>query len=209
MIDSISCVIPEVTIRNNLTVTTSIAVANFFQKLHKDVLRKIATLESSPSFNQRNFAPVEYLDEKGEKRPMYEMTKNGFIFLVMGFTGKKAAAFKEAYIAEFDKMEAELLQQKTQPPASQIIPIFPVTADFDLLTSFRRGVPVSAEIVPEGKRLMHPSDAVEMLKRGGVITIHYSELEALTAQRTIELVKTAKSEEARWRKIHGQVNHIF
>ncbi|EBA6490188.1 Rha family transcriptional regulator, partial [Salmonella enterica] len=51
---------------------------------------------------------VEYIDAKGEKRPMYEMTKDGFVFLVMGFTGKKAAAFKEAYIAEFNRMEAEL-----------------------------------------------------------------------------------------------------
>ncbi|ACY84441.1 antirepressor protein [Edwardsiella piscicida] len=41
------------------------------------------------------------------------MTKDGFVFLVMGFTGKKAAAFKEAYIAEFNRMEAQLLQKTT------------------------------------------------------------------------------------------------
>ncbi|EOL3954581.1 Rha family transcriptional regulator, partial [Escherichia coli] len=35
-----------------------------------------------------------------------------FVFLVMGFTGKKAAAFKEAYIAEFDRMEKQLWEQK-------------------------------------------------------------------------------------------------
>ncbi|HAM4872748.1 TPA: Rha family transcriptional regulator, partial [Escherichia coli] len=45
----------------------------------------------------------------------------GFVFLVMGFTGKKAAAFKEAYIAEFDRMEAELRQNNT-PPTDKIIP---------------------------------------------------------------------------------------
>ncbi len=39
---------------------------------------------------------------------IFTMTKDGFIFLVMGFTGKKAAAFKEAYIAEFNSMEASL-----------------------------------------------------------------------------------------------------
>ncbi|WP_395839891.1 Rha family transcriptional regulator, partial [Edwardsiella tarda] len=42
-----------------------------------------------------------------------EMTKDGFVFLVMGFTGKRAAAFKEAYIAEFNRMEAQLLQKTT------------------------------------------------------------------------------------------------
>ncbi|MGK5614918.1 Rha family transcriptional regulator, partial [Proteus mirabilis] len=42
--------------------------------------------------------------------------KDGFIFLVMGFTGKKAVQFKEAYIAEFNRMEAQLLApQQTEP----------------------------------------------------------------------------------------------
>ena len=96
---------PDVTIENGRAVTTSVAVAEFFRKMHKDVLRKIETLECSEDFNERNFTPVTYTDAKGEKRPMYQITKNGFVFLVMGFTGKKAATFKEAYIAEFDRME--------------------------------------------------------------------------------------------------------
>jgi hypothetical protein len=37
-----------------------------------------------------------------------DMTKDGFTFLVMGFTGRKAASFKEAYIARFNEMEAEI-----------------------------------------------------------------------------------------------------
>jgi Rha family phage regulatory protein len=119
----LSTVIPEVTIHNNRPVTTSIAVAGFFGKQHKDVLRKIDTLDSSPSFNRRNFAPVEYTDTKGEKRPAYEMTRNGFIFLVMGFTGKKAAAFKEAYIAEFDRMEAQLYQRAAKASKDALIPL--------------------------------------------------------------------------------------
>jgi ribosome maturation protein Sdo1 len=43
-----------------------------------------------------------YQDGKGEARPAYEMTKDGFIFVVMGFTGAKAAATKEAYINAFN-----------------------------------------------------------------------------------------------------------
>lgn len=105
---AINATIPKVSIHNGKAVTTTQDVADYFRKLHKDVLKKVSTLECSPEFNERNFAPVEYIDAKGEKRPMYEMTKDGFVFLVMGFTGKKAAAFKEAYIAEFNRMEAEL-----------------------------------------------------------------------------------------------------
>lgn len=45
------------------------------------------------------------------KFPYYEMTRDGFVFLVMGFTGAKAAAIKEAYIAAFNWMADQLEQQ--------------------------------------------------------------------------------------------------
>ncbi|EEU9448729.1 transcriptional regulator [Escherichia coli] len=112
---------PDVTIENGRAVTTSVAIAEFFGKRHDNVLRAIANIECSEKFNALNFEDVTYTDAKGEKRPMYQITKNGFVFLVMGFTGKKAAAFKEAYIAEFDRMEAELRQNNT-PPTNKIIP---------------------------------------------------------------------------------------
>lgn len=83
-------------------------VAEIFGREHKNVLRDISNLECSEEFNRLNFEPVEYLDAKGEKRPAFEMTKNGFVFLAMGFTGAKAAEFKEAYINAFDAMEKAL-----------------------------------------------------------------------------------------------------
>ena len=112
---------PEIIIANGRAVTSSLAVAEYFRKPHKDVLAKISRLDCSAEFTERNFSPSEYTDSTGRKLPMYQITKNGFVFLVMGFTGKKAAAFKEAYIAEFDRMEAELHQNNT-PPADKIIP---------------------------------------------------------------------------------------
>ncbi|EEG9539764.1 TPA: Rha family transcriptional regulator [Escherichia coli] len=112
---------PDVTIENGRAVTTSVAVAEFFRKLHKNVIQKIEALECSSEFTELNFKPSEYTDSTGRKLPMYQITKNGFVFLVMGFTGKKAAAFKEAYIAEFDRMQAELRQNNTTP-TNKIIP---------------------------------------------------------------------------------------
>ncbi|EAQ9962082.1 transcriptional regulator [Salmonella enterica] len=112
---------PEVTIENGRAVTTSVAVAEYFRKLHKNVIQKIETLECSPEFTRLNFQPSEYTDATGRTLPAYQITKNGFVFLVMGFTGKKAAAFKEAYIAEFDRMENELRQQNLRPVCNDII----------------------------------------------------------------------------------------
>lgn len=84
--------------------TTSLKVAEFFNKRHTEVLRTIHNLECSPKFRQRNFASAEYLDKQGKPRPMIEMTKDGFTFVAMGFTGKEAAKFKEDYINAFNEM---------------------------------------------------------------------------------------------------------
>jgi len=86
---------PDVTIENGRAVTTSIAIAEFFGKRHERVLDKIRNLDCSAKFTEHNFVSSEYTDSTGRKLPMYQITKNGFVFLVMGFTGKKAAAFKE------------------------------------------------------------------------------------------------------------------
>ncbi|MCR7162896.1 Rha family transcriptional regulator, partial [Pseudomonas aeruginosa] len=88
--------------------TTSLDVAAHFRKQHKTVLRAIANLECSPEFNQHNFAPIEYTDAAGRKYTQYRMTRDGFTFLCMGFTGKEAAKWKEAYINAFNQMEHTL-----------------------------------------------------------------------------------------------------
>lgn len=100
-----------VMVDNGVPVTTSLRVAEIFKKRHTEVLRAIKNIDCSKEFNERNFASVEYLDKKGEKRPMYEMTKDGFVFLAMGFVGKEAAQFKEAYINAFNYMQEELMKR--------------------------------------------------------------------------------------------------
>ena len=93
-----------VLIENKSVITTSILVAKKFERNHRDILRAIKNLDCSPEFSERNFALAEYIDDQGKPRPMYQMTKDGFVFLVMGFTGKKAGQFKEDYINAFNEM---------------------------------------------------------------------------------------------------------
>ena len=86
-------------------------VADVFCKKHSDVLRKIETIIApdsglSKEFTQRNFALSKYTDSTGRKLPCCAMTRDGFTMLVMGFTGKRAMAFKEAYIRRFNEMES-------------------------------------------------------------------------------------------------------
>lgn len=95
--------------------TTSTKIAEAFGKLHKNVIQRIETLSCSPEFTSANFsADVQMVDiGQGAKREskIYEMTKDGFMFLVMGFNGKKAAAIKEAYINAFNQMAEQLAGQ--------------------------------------------------------------------------------------------------
>ncbi|ECT1021512.1 hypothetical protein DPO11_15675 [Salmonella enterica] len=121
---------PEVTIENGRAVTTSRAIAEFFKKAHKHVLDKIDNLDCSPEFTTANFSAVAVTVQAGfneRESRSYKITKDGFVFLVMGFTGKKAAAFKEAYIAEFNRMEATLKGQ----PASLPVPAEPTKTERD------------------------------------------------------------------------------
>lgn len=101
-----------VSITTGKPLTSSRTVAEYFGKVHKNVLRDIENLGASEEFNRLNFELVDYKDAKGEMRPEYLITKNGFVLLVMGYTGQKAMQFKEAYIGAFDKMEDALLNSK-------------------------------------------------------------------------------------------------
>lgn len=105
-----------VNVINDQVMTTSYKVADAFGKRHSDVLRKISNVECSTEFRERNFAfTLENKQIGNTKRDtgFYQMTKDGFMFLVMGFTGKEAARVKESYINVFNKM-AELLFQQQQ-----------------------------------------------------------------------------------------------
>jgi len=103
---------PEVKIVRNQVLTSSLNIAEYFEKRHKDVLKAISKLGCSDEFKRRNFAPHKYKDDRGNNQPMYLMTKSGFSFLVMGFTGQKADRFKEDFINAFDAMEEALQRQK-------------------------------------------------------------------------------------------------
>lgn len=92
--------------------TTSLKVAELFNKQHKDVLRKLESLDCSPEFTSAHFCAhvqtIEIGNGATRESKYYEMTKDGFIFLVMGFTGAAAAKIKEAYINTFNQMAAML-----------------------------------------------------------------------------------------------------
>lgn len=124
----------------------SLRVAELFEKHHKNVLRDIAELDCSEGFSRLNFEPSTYKDERGKRQPCVDMTRDGLMFLVMGYRGKKAATIKEAYIRQFNAMEAFIKR------------LVAARMDFPLLTE-------NIRLLHEHPKPYHFSNECDMLNR--------------------------------------------
>lgn len=82
-------------------------VAEHFEKQHKDVLESIRNLTAENSATKSMFVETSF-ESRGKFYPQYELTRDGFSLLVMGFTGSKALEWKLKYIEAFNEMEREL-----------------------------------------------------------------------------------------------------
>lgn len=99
-------------------VTTSLKVAEVFEKDHKNVLQSIENLAAEKS--AAKFFTESTYSSRGKEYPMYEMDRDGFSLLVMGFTGEKALQWKIKYIEAFNAMESELKRIYTERQQWQI-----------------------------------------------------------------------------------------
>lgn len=117
---------PELAVHDGIVTTTSIQVAQFFGKRHDSVMRAIRALsrEMAGSDYVHNFVEVisDYKNGKGgaQTSKSFRMTREGFMLLAMGFTGKEALRWKLAFIAAFNRMEAELQKPAYDPARIQL-----------------------------------------------------------------------------------------
>ena len=99
---------PPVTLHDGKPVTTSRAVAEIFGKEHRNVLRDIDALLAAEPACLLNFEQTPYVEPStGRTYRMFEITRDGFTLLAMGFTGPQALKWKLAYIEAFNRLEAE------------------------------------------------------------------------------------------------------
>ena len=103
-------------LKNDEPVCSSLQVAEKFGKRHADVMRSIDNLIKNDSTQNcvQCFKQSAYKDDTGKSNKMYVMNKDGFAFLVMGFTGKKANEWKWQYIKAFNQMEKFIREKQTQ-----------------------------------------------------------------------------------------------
>ncbi len=104
-------------LKSNQALTTSLKMAEYFEKRHDRVLRAIsASIQALPQNGDsaKAFIKATYKDETGKSNPMYLLNRDGFMFVAMGFTGEKAAQLKWNYIQAFNAMEAALAERKSE-----------------------------------------------------------------------------------------------
>ncbi len=107
--------------KNGVVVVSSREVAENFGKRHDHVLRDIRNkIEVNPILG----TPQYFIENKitnsqnNQEYTEYLMTRDGFSFLVMGFTGKKADEFKLKYIEAFNKMEEHINNRPNALPTN-------------------------------------------------------------------------------------------
>lgn len=103
-------------LKNDEAVCSSLQVAEKFEKRHANVMRAIDSLVKNDSTQNcvQCFKETTYKDSTGKSNKMYVMNRDGFTFLVMGFTGKKANEWKWQYIKAFNQMEKFIREKETQ-----------------------------------------------------------------------------------------------
>lgn len=151
---------PAVFLKDGKAITTSEHVAKIFKKEHKNVLRDIQHLDCSEGFRKLNFELTFKIKEIGNtnrKTPFVEMTRDGFTFLCMGYTGKEAAQFKELYINRFNQMEKQLQEQGTTP-----------NFDGRWIVSVDNGLPQSFSPISPLAHIATPEEFAKRISEGAV-----------------------------------------
>lgn len=160
--------------QNGEPVASSRQIAESFGKEHKDVLEAIRTKTAENSALLEMFHLTEYTTSQNKKLPMYLMNRDGFSFLVMGFTGKKADEWKLKYIQAFNAMEKQLAQ-RPQLSRAELMAQALIAAHDELEHKDRQ----IAELTPKGIF----ADAVNASKK----SILVGELAKLLCQNSVQI----------------------
>lgn len=116
-----------VILKNKEAVTTSLQVAEAFEKKHKHVLEAIESVKRSVenSANVEDVLNFEQMfvegnepDTYGRSRRVFFMNRDGFSLLAMGFTGSKAISFKLKFIEAFNEMEKSIKERMIAIPTT-------------------------------------------------------------------------------------------
>ncbi|MDT2469812.1 Rha family transcriptional regulator [Enterococcus avium] len=117
-----------VIMKDRQAVTSSLNVAENFEKRHDNTLRDIDQLKKDVLNFEEMFSEINEPDSYGRERRVVYMNRDGFTILAMGFTGKKALQFKLKYIEAFNQMEDQIKQQVKIPTTPRDLALLALSA---------------------------------------------------------------------------------
>ncbi|MFS0776228.1 Rha family transcriptional regulator [Neobacillus sp. 3P2-tot-E-2] len=189
-------------VENGQAVTDSLTVAEVFGKEHARVMRDIRELGCSEEFRVGNFAESTYVNSQNKEMPMYFMSKKGFTLLAMGYTGKEAMKFKEAYIDEFERMEDELKKPRPLSEREQLVAAMKLS-----LESAEELTQVKTEVVEVKSEVKEVRSMVE-----NQITLDHGEQRRVQigiASRIYELEKNKESRPPLFAELYREIRNRF
>ncbi|MGF1727088.1 Rha family transcriptional regulator [Photobacterium nomapromontoriensis] len=178
----------------NELVTDSLTVSKHFSKQHKHILSKIESLDCSDVFASANFSAHAQKITAGaviRDSKVYQMTKDGFMFLVMGFTGKRAAAVKEAYINAFNLMAKQLANKASSVPSS-----------YRIMTLIEDGKAVDSKVIPNDAFIVNKARIASLVQESNLFSVD----ELLTISNSVN-EKIAEIAKVKDLQLHQLKNH--
>lgn len=158
-----------VIMKDQQAVTSSLQVAETFDKEHSKVMRAIEGIAKNGDTHQMFLKSSHINDQNGQSYPMYYMNRDGFTLLAMGFTGKKALKFKMQYIEAFNKMEDQIKTGGFKVP-STMAEALRLAADQQERLELMKPKAIFADSVATSHTTILVGDLAKIIKGNGVDT---------------------------------------
>lgn len=165
----------NITNKDGKLTVSSREVAERFEKRHDHVLRDVeALLDQNPKLGADYFIESSYKAGTGKPYKQYELTRDGFSLLAMGFTGAKALGWKLKFIEAFNKME-ETIKAPPLPHGKELLALAVLEAHETIENQERQIkelIPkaVFADSVAASSTSILIGELAKILKQNGVAT---------------------------------------
>ncbi len=166
---------PKLKVINGYAYANSLDVARHFQKRHDDVIRAIRSkIEAIRQVfdgdelaeHLRNFAEMSSPDYRNREQIVFNLTRDGFAFIAMSFTGREAVKWQFQYIQAFNQLEQELKAKKFHSTLDNQLKLFP---DFNKdISAERPAMPIRfayEQMIRKGIPSVTPDTIKNMVKR--------------------------------------------
>lgn len=147
-----------VCIKNEKVMTTTKAIADSFNRDHKEVLKSIRSIIDSGHLGEGEFSLTSYTDKSNRQSKMYLLTERGFLISMPFIGGSKSKDGQVRLVDEFLKMREALKErQHVEWQTSRIKGKLQRRSETDIISEYL--LPLARRQNPEGTYAKKPGMA--------------------------------------------------